>query len=171
MIVHQLQLRSGSEAETRAIGAALAGVLVPGDVVGLTGDLGAGKTRLVQGAAEALGVTDPVISPTFMIVREHQGRVPVHHVDAYRLSGPTELEDLGLEDVLDPGAVVLVEWADQVARALPESWVEVRLVVGPDDVRHLTVEPHGPAWEGRVPVLERALAPFASHRTTGDAGR
>jgi tRNA threonylcarbamoyladenosine biosynthesis protein TsaE len=171
MIVHLLQLQSGSEAETRAIGAALAEVLVPGDVVGLTGDLGAGKTRLVQGTAAALGVTDPVISPTFMIVREHHGRVPVHHVDAYRLSGPSELEDLGLEDVLDPDAVVLVEWADQVTRALPESWLEIRLAVGPDDVRHLTVEPHGPGWEGRMPRLEGALGRFAPRRAADDAGR
>src|SRR6266508_6379568 len=90
----ELRLQSTDEATTKAIGAALAGLLDPGDVVGLTGDLGAGKTRLVQGAAAALGVAEPVLSPTFMLLREYDGDPPVHHVDAYRLSGPLELEDL-----------------------------------------------------------------------------
>src|SRR5918911_2290651 len=114
-----LRLWSADETTTKAIGAAVAGLLDPGDVVGLAGDLGAGKTRLVQGAAAALGVQDPVLSPTFMLLREYDGDVPVNHVDAYRLSGPAELEDLGIENVLDPGTVVFVEWADRVAQALP----------------------------------------------------
>ena len=90
----------GRRGDHQAIGAAVAGLLDPGDVVGLAGDLGAGKTRLVQGAADALGADGPVLSPTFMLVREYDGDPPIHHVDAYRLSGPLELEDLGLEDVL-----------------------------------------------------------------------
>src|SRR5919201_3763170 len=94
-----LRLWSADETTTRAIGAAVAGLLDPGDVIGLSGDLGAGKTRLVQGAAAALRVEDPVVSPTFMLVREYDGRVPVHHVDAYRLSGAAELEDIGLDEV------------------------------------------------------------------------
>ena len=88
---HSIDLESSSERDTRAIGAALAGLLEPGDVVGLTGDLGAGKTRLVQGAVAALGADDPVVSPTFMLVREYDGDLAVNHVDAYRLSGPAEL--------------------------------------------------------------------------------
>ena len=122
-----IRLWSADERTTKAIGAALAGLLGPGDVVGLAGDLGAGKTRLVQGAADALGTDGPVLSPTFMLVREYDGDPPVHHVDAYRLSGPLELEDLGLEDVLSADAVVFVEWADRVAAALPESWLELVL--------------------------------------------
>ena len=77
-----LRLWSADETTTRAIGAAVAGLLDPGDVVGLAGDLGAGKTRLVQGAADALGVDGPVLSPTFMLVREYDGDPPIHHVDA-----------------------------------------------------------------------------------------
>ena len=136
-----LRLWSADETTTRAIGAALAGLLDPGDVVGLAGDLGAGKTRLVQGAADALGVDGPVLSPTFMLVREYDGDPPIHHVDAYRLSGPLELEDLGLEDVLSADAVVFVEWADRVAAALPESWLELVLHIRDDDDREIEVTP------------------------------
>jgi tRNA threonylcarbamoyladenosine biosynthesis protein TsaE len=156
-----MRLWSQDEATTRAIGAALAGVLGPGDVVGLNGDLGAGKTRLVQGAADALGVEGPVLSPTFMLVREYDGEPPVHHVDAYRLSGPLELEDLGLEDVLSADAVVFVEWADRVAAALPESWLELILSLGNDDDREIEVHPHGEAWTARRGRLAAALDPFA----------
>jgi tRNA threonylcarbamoyladenosine biosynthesis protein TsaE len=156
-----MRLWSPDEATTRAIGAALAGVLGPGDVVGLNGDLGAGKTRLVQGAADALGAEGPVLSPTFMLVREYDGEPPVHHVDAYRLSGPLELEDLGLEDVLSADAVVFVEWADRVAAALPESWLELILSLGNDDDREIEVHPHGEAWTARRGRLAAALDPFA----------
>jgi tRNA threonylcarbamoyladenosine biosynthesis protein TsaE len=155
-----LRLRSADEATTKAIGAALAGLLDPGDVVGLAGDLGAGKTRLVQGAAAALGADGPVLSPTFMLVREYDGDPPVHHVDAYRLSGPRELEDLGLEDVLSADAVVFVEWADRVAAALPDSWLELVLHIGDDDHRDIDVRPHGPAWTARAGALAAALDPF-----------
>jgi tRNA threonylcarbamoyladenosine biosynthesis protein TsaE len=158
--VGALRLWSADEAATKAIGAALAGLLDPGDVVGLAGDLGAGKTRLVQGAVAALGADGPVLSPTFMLVREYDGDPPVHHVDAYRLRGPGELEDLGLEDVLSPDAVVFVEWADRVAAALPESWLELVLEIRDDDRRELEVRPHGPAWAARAEPLKAALEPF-----------
>jgi tRNA threonylcarbamoyladenosine biosynthesis protein TsaE len=156
--VGTLRLWSADETTTKAIGAALAGLLGPGDVVGLAGDLGAGKTRLVQGAAAALGTDGPVLSPTFMLVREYDGDPPVHHVDAYRLSGPPELE--GLEDVLSPDAVVFVEWADRVAAALPQSWLELVLHIGQDDHREIEVTPHGDAWAPRAGRLAAALEPF-----------
>ena len=156
-----LRLWSADETATKAIGAAVAGLLEPGDVVGLAGDLGAGKTRLVQGAADALGTDGPVLSPTFMLVREYDGDPPVHHVDAYRLSGPLELEDLGLEDVLSTDAVVFVEWADRVLAALPESWLELVLHIRDDDGREIDVRPHGPAWAAKAGRLAAALEPFA----------
>ena len=157
-----LRLRSDDEATTKAIGAAVAGLLDPGDVVGLAGDLGAGKTRLVQGAADALGVDGPVLSPTFMLVREYDGDPPIHHVDAYRLSGPLELEDLGLEDVLSPDAIVFVEWADRVAAALPDSWLELILRIRDDDQREIDVSLHGTTWAARAKPLAAALDPFQS---------
>lgn len=162
--MYQLQLRSTSEADTRAIGQAIAGLLATGDVVGLTGDLGAGKTRLVQGAAAALGVEDPVVSPTFMLVREYDGKLPVNHVDAYRLEDAAELEDLGLDGVLDAATVVFVEWADRVERALPENWLEIRLQVDDDETRELMVVPHGSTWRLRGERLQAVLAPFTVPR-------
>jgi tRNA threonylcarbamoyladenosine biosynthesis protein TsaE len=167
-----LRLWSADETTTKAIGAALAGLLRPGDVVGLSGDLGAGKTRLVQGAAGALGVDGPVLSPTFMLVREYDGAPAVHHVDAYRLSGPLELEDLGLEEVLAADTVVFVEWADRVAAALPDSWLELVLHIRDDDTRELELRPHGPAWADRVERLAAALDPFTvdARPSTGTPG-
>ncbi len=166
-----LLLEAPDEATTKAIAAALAGLLEPGDVVGLTGDLGAGKTRFVQGAAAALGVEEPVVSPTFMLVREYDGRVPVNHVDAYRLSGSAELEDLGIEEVLPPDTVTFVEWADRVVDALPPSWLELALHTRPDEVREIRLRPHGAAWSRRLPRVRSALEPFHARASRGHNGR
>jgi tRNA threonylcarbamoyladenosine biosynthesis protein TsaE len=160
-----LVLEAADEPTTRAIGAVLAGVLEPGDVVGLTGDLGAGKTRFVQGAAAALDVEDPVVSPTFMLVRSYGGRLPVQHVDAYRLSGAAELEDLGIEEVLPPDAVAFVEWADRVLDALPPDWLELGFHTRPDEVREIHVRAHGTGWSARLPELRSVLDPFRAHAT------
>ena len=154
------RIRSHSEADTRAIGAALAELLLPGSIIGLTGDLGAGKTRQVQGAVAAIGSDDPVSSPTFMLVREYDAEVPVHHVDAYRLSGPAELEDIGLDNVLDPSAIVFVEWADTVEATLAGGWLELRIEVVGETDRVITVVPHDGPWPARMGDLKAGLAPF-----------
>ena len=113
-----------SEAETERLGRALARVAGPGTVVGLVGPLGAGKTRLVRAVAEALGV-DPaaIASPTFVLIHEYRGSVPVYHFDTYRLGSPDDFDALGAADYWDAGGVCLVEWADRVADRLPDwSW-------------------------------------------------
>src|SRR3954454_6191052 len=96
-----MKTTTSSPHETRALGAALAAILRPGDVVVLEGDLGAGKTTFAQGVGRALGIDEPVVSPTFTIVREYDCRVPLAHVDVYRLESLGELHDLGFEEVLD----------------------------------------------------------------------
>jgi len=150
-----------SAEHTRALGAALGAVLRPGDVVALAGDLGAGKTTFAQGVARALGVVDRVTSPTFTIVHEHDGRIPLAHVDVYRLESLGELYDLGFEEVVDDRRVTLVEWGDMVARALPTDRLTVRLeLVADDDERFVTFVPHGASWHERVSALERAIAQF-----------
>lgn len=121
--------------ETRALGEQLGrDVLVPGDVVVLSGELGAGKTALAQGVGRGLGVDGPVVSPTFTLVREYQGRHPLCHVDLYRLEWVQELHDLGIEEHLDD-SVTLIEWGEMAASALPSDRLEVRLTpgVGPDE--------------------------------------
>ena len=136
--------------ETRKVAAALADLLAPGDVVSLSGDLGAGKTAFVQGAATALGVTDPVGSPTFVLVREYRGQVPIYHLDVYRLERLQEVLDLGFEDLLDPRGIVFIEWGDAIDALLPDSHLRVRLRVEDDgDTRRVAVHPQGRSWAAR----------------------
>src|SRR5437773_11124763 len=106
-----LELSTSSAGETRAVGAAVAGLLSPRDVVSLTGDLGAGKTTFVQGAAAALDVREPVLSPTFTLIREYQGQeaLRIYHLDVYRLDRLQDVLDLGFDEILDQGGVVFIE--------------------------------------------------------------
>lgn len=111
---------SASAAETAAIGIKLAGRLGPGDVVALTGELGSGKTCLVKGIAAGLGVTQEVTSPTFTIIHEYRGgRLPVFHVDLYRLDNAQQAVAIGLEDVIASDGVTIIEWAEKAAPLLP----------------------------------------------------
>jgi tRNA threonylcarbamoyladenosine biosynthesis protein TsaE len=148
--------------ETRKAGAALAELLVPGDVISLTGDLGAGKTAFVQGAARALGVGDPVVSPTFVLVREYRGDVPVYHLDVYRLDRIQEVLDLGFEDYLDPSGVVFIEWGDAINALLPDEHLQVEITVRDDEVRRLAFAGRGSRWAARWERLESVLAPWRS---------
>lgn len=161
MIIH-----TASAAETRAVGAAIASCLTPGDVVVLAGDLGSGKTTLAQGIAAGLGVTEPVVSPTFAIVREYEGDVPVAHVDVYRLDHMQELHDLGFEEIVDGSRVVLVEWGELVAPLLPPDRVVVHLREGDgDDERVTDVRAEGSERSAALTVqLEHALRSFTGAR-------
>lgn len=155
---------SRSPDETRAIGEAVAPVLAPGDVVALSGDLGAGKTCFVQGAARALGVDQRVTSPSFVLVREYEGRVPVAHVDVYRLNNLQELVDLGYEEFLDPHWVVFIEWGDAVETLLPPEYLEVEIrapaeaPLDGDGERRITFRAHGPRWARRLDDLAERTA-------------
>lgn len=148
--------------ETRKVGAVLAELLVPGDVVSLTGDLGAGKTVLVQGAARALGVQDPVTSPSFVLVREYRGDLPVYHLDVYRLDRIQEVLDLGFEDYLDPSGVLFIEWGDAIDTLLPDEHLRAEITSREDDVRWLAFSGHGARWGARWERLESVLAPWRS---------
>lgn len=135
--------------DTRAFGRQLAGRLRAGDLVVLSGPLGAGKTALAQGIGEGLGVTGRVTSPTFVIARVHRGPLPLVHVDAYRLRDGRldlkNLDDLELDEELDR-AVVVVEWGEGVVEALSDSHLEVVLERHDDDSRTATVTGVGPRW-------------------------
>ena len=157
----RVELRTGTAEETRAVGAAFAELLRPRDAVVLTGELGAGKTTLVQGIARGLTSTDHVASPTFTLVREYHGRLEIAHVDVYRLERIQDVVDLGLEDLGDGEAVLLVEWGDAVEEVLPADHVTIELTGGsdrrraPDRGRRRA----GRRWIDRWERLERLAGP------------
>jgi tRNA threonylcarbamoyladenosine biosynthesis protein TsaE len=152
-----LTIHVHSEQETERVGRALADVVAPGVVVGLIGPLGAGKTRLSRALAEGLGV-DPsaIASPTFVLIHEYPGRMPVYHFDAYRLAGPGEFEALGPWDYFDGDGVCLVEWADRVLDLLPEdAWLIRFEPLGPEGRR---LEVRFPAGSPIADGLAKRLA-------------
>ncbi|MDG3004183.1 tRNA (adenosine(37)-N6)-threonylcarbamoyltransferase complex ATPase subunit type 1 TsaE [Paludisphaera mucosa] len=147
-----LRIELDGEAETDALGRALAAVLAPDTVVGLVGPLGAGKTRLVRAIAEALDV-DPlaIASPTFVLIHEYEGAIPIYHFDVYRLTSTAAFDDLGPADYWTAGGICLVEWADRVAAALPP------------DAWWITIEPVDPARRAvRLAAPDDALERLAN---------
>ena len=133
-------VRSSTPEETAAAGESLGRTLRPGDVVALYGELGSGKTCLVQGLARGLGVSTGATSPTFVLVNEYRGRLPVHHVDAYRTSSLTELMDLGLLDLMGAEGVTLVEWADRAEPLLPPRTIRVHIDGVGDEPRTIAID-------------------------------
>ncbi len=142
-----VEVTSTGPGDTLALGRRLASLLRPGDVVALCGPLGAGKTLLTGGIAEGLGISEPVTSPSFVLVRSYRGFLQLVHADAYRLGTIAELEDLALdEDVAE--AVIVVEWGDAVAGALPEDHLVVELEVVSESRRRIRLTPRG-SWRQR----------------------
>ncbi len=157
-----LVARTASPAETQELAAALARLAEPGDLLVLAGEMGAGKTAFAQGFARGLGIDEAVTSPTFTIVREYGGgRLALHHLDVYRLDHLREVTDLGLSEMLDEPAVMLVEWGDAVLPALGDQYLEVRITFGADDDdRRLELRWVGGRWPARRRAIEGAVAPW-----------
>ncbi len=128
--------------ETIALGEKLARRMKKGVVVALIGDLGAGKTVLVKGIAKGLGVTDTryVNSPSFVIVKEHRGRIPLYHFDIYRLEGPASLETIGYDEYFYGNGVTIIEWADKIKGLLPKRHIEVRFSIRDDGSREIKIK-------------------------------
>ena len=118
-------LRSDGPERTEQVGRAIGALARPGDLVLLTGELGAGKTRLAQGALSGLGSSDHVRSPTFVLVMEHAARIPLYHVDLYRLERGSDLDSLGLDEYVGGDGLCLVEWADRAPVAFPAGRLEI----------------------------------------------
>jgi len=133
-------LRTRSAAETRALGRALGREAQPGTVLALSGPLGAGKTQLAKGVAEGLNVRSVVNSPTFILMNEHEGRLRLFHVDAYRLGDPEEALAAGLLDERQSAGVAVIEWADRLAGWLPNDRLEVRIEPIPREDRSRLIE-------------------------------
>ena len=132
-------LTSRSPEETEAAGEQLATTLGPGAVVALTGELGAGKTCFVQGLARGLGATTRATSPTFVFVNEYRGRLPIHHVDAYRAAGPDEMSAIGLLELIDGDGVTVIEWADKILVLLSPRTIHVAIEGLGEDPRKISI--------------------------------
>src|SRR3989338_6036669 len=139
-----------SPAETKALGRRLAPAVRPGDVLALCGDLGSGKTTFVQGLAKGLKVREAVTSPSFVLVREYPGRLPVYHLDLFRLNRLDDLETIGYDEYLAGQGVTHIEWGHKMRQALPRGYVELAFTVAGDTPRTIAAIPHGPRATGLV---------------------
>ncbi len=134
------RLVSHSPEQTEQIACKLASTLLAGDVVALRGGMGAGKTAFVRGLAKGLAVTGEVASPTFALVHEHEGRIPLYHFDMYRVTTMDDLYSTGFFDYLDSGAVLAVEWSENIETALPRKRLVVTLTPISDTEREIVIE-------------------------------
>jgi len=137
---------SHSEDQTAQLGAAIAAAVTPGTVIALCGNLGAGKTRLVRGVAAALDVEQRLVtSPTFVLIQEYEGHLPVFHFDTYRLGSVDEFLDLGVEEYFDAGGLCLIEWADRVTEVLPDDYLKIEIEIAGETERNFQFTATGPA--------------------------
>jgi len=136
----KLTIRTTSPEETTALGEELGKLLAPGDVVALYGDLGAGKTTLTRGIAVGLGLAADIQSPTFTLIHEHPGAIPLYHIDLYRLSNEREAESLGVEEYVYGDGVTVIEWGEKVQSILPAERLDITVRMTGDTDRELTLE-------------------------------
>lgn len=169
-----INVLSTSAEETRILGACLAPVLLPGDVVSLSGDLGAGKTVFVQGICAALGYQGRVTSPTFTLVHEYEARYPIVHLDIYRLESYQEVLDLGFEELVGPNSIVLVEWGEAVSPLLPKKSLDVVLTRSDDldatEERRILFRPGAPEWIGKLTSMRTTAEALLNAASPGASG-
>lgn len=157
---------------TRQLGGAVAGLVREGDVVLLAGELGAGKTCFTQGFGRALGIDETITSPTFTLLRPYDGgKLRLLHSDVYRLEHLQEIIDLGINELIDEGAVAVIEWGDMAEPVMPADFLEISITYGAevgdpasdgaDDERRFAFRGVGPSWANRALALEKAIAPWA----------
>ncbi|MEK3988308.1 MULTISPECIES: tRNA (adenosine(37)-N6)-threonylcarbamoyltransferase complex ATPase subunit type 1 TsaE [Robertmurraya] len=138
-------VRTNSTEETLQFSKELAQKLQPGDVITLEGDLGAGKTTFTKGLAVGLDINKNVSSPTFTIIKEYNGRLPLYHMDVYRLEDSDE--DLGFDEYFEGQGVTVVEWAHLIEDQLPEELLQIKISHGEENSRNLTITPKGKRYE------------------------
>ena len=155
-----LNLVSRSPEETQRIGIRLGELAEAGDVFLLVGELGTGKTCLTQGIAWGLDIRDYALSPSFVIMRELHGRLPLYHIDLFRLEHPSEIEDIGLDDYLYGSGVCVVEWAEKGLELLPPENLLIEIGFLDETQRSLHVKPSGKRYQGLLPELKHP--PFSS---------
>lgn len=143
-------LISNSPQETQTMAKKLASLIDEGDIVSLTGDLGAGKTCFVQGFAQALGIGSTIISPTFNLIREYSGRIPLFHFDVYRLKTAQELVELGYEEYFFGKGVCVIEWGNKISELLPPDYLEIEFRREGEHTRQLIIRPSGNKWRRKA---------------------
>lgn len=141
----EYQITTLSVDETRKLGKTIGAMLTAGTILALTGDLGSGKTCFVQGLARGLEVPDNyyITSPSYTLINEYPGRVPLFHVDLYRIANPVDIEDIGLYEILDDDGVVAIEWADRMGKDLPPNHVSLQFEIIDDKTRKISIIPKG----------------------------
>jgi tRNA threonylcarbamoyladenosine biosynthesis protein TsaE len=151
------KIRSQNSEETLRLGMILGEMLSPGSVVALQGELGSGKTVFAKGVARGLGISDEteVTSPSFVLVNEYRGRLPVFHVDLYRLEKASQMEDLGYEEFIFGDGVTLVEWPEKAGHLLPEDRIDVHMKWTGEEEREISLRTRGRRMEGLLRHLDK----------------
>ena len=150
-----LEIISYSPEQTQKIGVRIGEIALPGDIFLLTGDLGAGKTCLTQGIAWGLGIKEYAASPSFVVIRELQGRLPLYHIDFYRLDHLEEIAELGLDDYLYGNGVCVLEWAEKGLNLLPEEHLLIEIGYLSDTERSLKLKPSGKRYRKIISQLKQ----------------
>ncbi len=150
MVIH-----SQSASETIRIGKKIGGLLEPGDMIALTGELGAGKTQLTKGLAAGMGVKRPgyVSSPSFTLINEHEGRIPLYHIDLYRLETQIEAQELGLEEYFKGNGITVIEWADRIPSLLPDEIFQITVRYTGKNTRSIEISGRGKRYENLLSKL------------------
>jgi tRNA threonylcarbamoyladenosine biosynthesis protein TsaE len=165
-----LEIISPTPQETERIGSLLGNMLTRGDVIALSGELGAGKTTLVRGLAQGMGFdSEEVVSPSFTLVNEYEGPLPLFHIDLYRLGDERELSEIGYEEYIGEAGVAVIEWADRVPRALPNESLWITLRYRDAECREIVMRAHGDRYEKMIEELRRKVynKHSASHNAQG----
>ena len=158
--------KTSSVEETHKLAALLVGILRPGDVVVLSGDLGAGKTSFTQGLGLAMGIETPITSPTFTLANRYEGELVLNHLDVYRLDRFQEVEELGLSELIDSNSLTVIEWGDVISSVLSEGFLEIRLRIGENqDSRVLDFILTGQKWTEREIDLVGLVSSFSTEES------
>lgn len=145
MVIKMYKLTSRNEKETIELAQNFESEKFPNMIICLDGELGSGKTVFTKGIANALGIKESITSPTFTIIKEYDGELPLYHMDVYRLNG--NVEGTGIEEYFTKGGVVVIEWADTIKDILPEERLDIKFKVAGENTRVLVLKPHGKKYE------------------------
>ena len=152
MVIYMRKIFLDKEEKTREIGTKLGKLLFPGAVICLIGDLGAGKTTMTQSLAKSLGIDDYITSPTFNIVNEYEGRIPLYHFDVYRIGCSEEMYDIGFDEYIDSEGVCIIEWSNLIEDILPEEYLKIELKYK-ENGREMLLTPFGKKYKEIIEEL------------------